>query len=96
MSFNEYYAYYLNLHQNRNCRRFHLLGMAVALAAGVYSWFTPHWWLSPFALLAVYPFAWAGHFFFERNTPATWKNPIRAGLSDLRMTWDICRGRIAA
>jgi hypothetical protein len=74
----------------------HLIGLAVAVATCVCALFTPLWWLCVFAFLAVYPFAWAGHFFFERNTPATWKNPLLAGLSDLRMTWDICRGKLAA
>ncbi len=95
MSYGAYYRHYLSLHQNRNCRRLHLFGMAVsAVLAGVILWCLP-WWLVPAAPLAVYPFAWCGHLLFERNTPATWKNPLFAAVADLNMTWDIVRGRLA-
>jgi hypothetical protein len=50
---------------------------------------------SVFAPVLVYPFAWTGHLVFEKNTPATWSNPWYSVLADLRMTWDIVRGRIA-
>jgi hypothetical protein len=94
MGFNEYYEHYLSLHQNKTCRRLHLLGMVAALGllalAVFYSW----WWLLLAVPVVAYPFAWMGHFLFEKNTPASWKNPLLANLSDLRMTWDILRGRI--
>ena len=42
----------------------------------------------------VYPFAWSGHFLFEHNKPAAFKNPWLAKLSDWRMLFDILRGKI--
>jgi hypothetical protein len=93
-SFNEFYQDYLSLHRNRTCRRLHLLGMAVALVVFVVVVCSSFWMFSVLAPVAVYPFAWTGHLMFEKNQPATWTNPFFSILADLRMTWDICRGRI--
>jgi hypothetical protein len=92
--FRSYYQYYLTQHQNKNCRRLHFLGTLVGL--GVFIWLltTPYWWLAWLAPLADYPFAWFGHFAFERNVPATFRNPFYAAACDLVMTWDILRGRV--
>jgi hypothetical protein len=47
--------------------------------------------LAPFV---VYPFAWSGHFFFEHNKPAAFKNPVWAKASDWVMMYEMLRGRI--
>jgi len=94
MTFNEYYQYYLSLHQNKWCRRIHVLGNIATLAyigAVVYSGV---WLLLLLAPFVVYPFAWSGHFFFEKNKPAAWSTPLKAKVCDWKMTWDMLRGRI--
>ena len=53
-----------------------------------------YWLLFPLLPFVVYPFAWTGHFLFERNKPAAFKNPIWAKISDWRMLFDILRGKI--
>jgi hypothetical protein len=43
-----------------------------------------------FAVASSYALAWIGHFFVERNLPATFRFPLKAGLCDLKMyllTW---------
>jgi hypothetical protein len=67
------------------------LGLVVTLVATTSWWFLPLLVLLPFI---VYPFAWAGHFIFEHNEPAAFRNPLMAKLSDWRMLFDICRGKI--
>ena len=94
LTFADFYREYLALHQNKTCRRLHLVGMAVALAIFIGALFTSYWMWSVFAPMLVYPFAWTGHLVFEKNQPATWSNPWYSVLADLRMTWDIMRGRI--
>ncbi len=42
----------------------------------------------------VYPFAWTGHFYFEKNEPAAFKNPVLAKASDWVMLFDIIPGKI--
>jgi len=47
--------------------------------------------LTPFV---VYPFAWSGHFFFEKNKPAAFSNPFWAKACDWVMLKDIITGKI--
>jgi len=47
-----------------------------------------------FAPIVVASFAWTGHFFFEKNKPATFKNPFYSLMGDCVMMKDIIVGRI--
>jgi hypothetical protein len=47
-----------------------------------------------FAPFVVYPFAWSGHFFFEKNKPAAFKDPVKAKIADWIMLFDILRGKV--
>ena len=70
-SFREFYPYYLGEHANRTCRRLHVVGSTLVLACLAMAIVTLNgWWLLGMPL-AGYGFAWVGHFFFERNRPAT-------------------------
>lgn len=93
-SFREFYPYYLGEHRNRTCRRLHFVGSCVALAFVAMSVVdrNPRWLLG--ALLAGYAFAWAGHFFFEKNRPATFRHPLYSFVGDWAMFRDILAGRI--
>ena len=46
------------------------------------------------ACLAGYAFAWAGHFFFEKNSPAMLRNPLYSLRGDFTMLRDVLFGRI--
>ena len=96
----EYYKHYLTLHKNKNCRRMHVLGQLVTICfvinvacvsyiKGIQ--YVPLLLLSPFI---VYPFAWSGHYLFEKNKPAAFKDPIKAKLCDWIMLYDIIKGKI--
>lgn len=94
MNFSEYYKHYLSLHQNKWCRRLHAIGQLTTILFVFlcinYSFFYGLV-LTPFV---VYPFAWSGHFFFEKNKPAAFKNPLWAKACDWIMLKDIIIGRI--
>lgn len=96
MNFNEYYHYYLSLHQNNTCRRLHVLGQLATISFLIFIIYMGGWYwlLLPLLPFVVYPFAWSGHYFFEHNEPAAYRNPILAKMSDWRMLYDIIRGRI--
>jgi hypothetical protein len=93
-SFAEFYPFYLSEHSNRTCRRLHFIGSSLALliaAAGL-------WRGQPiylvYALLCGYGFAWVGHFGFEKNKPASFKQPLYSFMGDWRMWFQILTGRI--
>ena len=94
MTFDEYYNHYLTLHQNIWCRRLHIVGNIATLAYVVAIASLGLWWLLLGAPFVIYPFAWSGHFFFEKNKPAAWSDPLKAKASDWRMMWDTIRGKL--
>jgi hypothetical protein len=95
MSFSEYYQFYLTLHQNRWNRRLHIAGqMSTIFFVGLVAYFEL-WLLLALSPFIVYPFAWSGHYFFEKNTPAAFSNPLWAKACDWVMLKDILTGKIS-
>lgn len=86
-SLKEFYPYYLSEHSLPSTRISHFIGtsllfviIALAIIKGRYNLL----WLLP---IAGYGFAWFGHFFFEKNKPATFKYPFYSLASDFIMFW---------
>ena len=93
-SFAEFYPFYLGEHVDRTCRRLHILGSTLVLVVVVASCITQHWfWLIAVPFIG-YGFAWIGHFFFEKNRPATFKNPFYSFAGDWVMWWQVLTGKI--
>lgn len=93
-SFREFYPFYLGEHGNPVCRRLHFVGSSLVLgclAMGLRGG-NPVWLV--YALFCGYGFAWVGHFFFEKNRPATFKHPLYSFVGDWRMYVDMLTGRI--
>lgn len=94
-SFAEFYPFYLNEHRDRTCRRLHFAGSTLALICVSLLVTTANpWWLLA-ALVSGYGFAWVGHFFFEKNRPATFKYPLYSFVGDWVMYAQIWRGKIS-
>lgn len=93
MNFREYYRHYLSLHQNIWCRRLHVTGQFATILYIIMA-FSYNMWLLLATPFIVYPFAWSGHYFFEKNTPAAFSHPLWAKVSDWVMLKDIIIGRI--
>ena len=89
MNFKEYYKYYLSLHQNKWCRRLHVLGQVATISFVILVLKLKVWPLLLLAPFVVYPFAWSGHFFFEGNKPAAFSKPLWAKACDWVMLKDI-------
>ena len=47
-----------------------------------------------YSLLAGYGFAWVGHFFVEKNKPATFKYPFWSFIGDHKMYLEILQANI--
>ena len=94
MNFKQYYKHYLTLHQNKWCRRLHVLGQVATLCFLLVVLKLKTWPLLILAPFVVYPFAWSGHFFFEKNKPAAFSNPAWAKACDWIMFKDWILGRV--
>ena len=93
-SFREFYPYYLGEHGNRTCRRLHFIGSLGVLALIALALINSNGWFVLGALLCGYGFAWIGHFFFEKNRPATFRHPFYSFAGDWVMFADVLRGRV--
>jgi hypothetical protein len=93
-SFSDFYPFYLSEHANRSCRRLHFVGtslglVCLALAVATFN----AWWLLA-GLVVGYAFAWVGHYFFEKNRPATFTYPFYSFLGDWVMWKETLTGKI--
>lgn len=93
-SFAEFYPYYLGEHSNTVCRRLHFVGTSLVIALAAYTVATGNWALLLTLPVAGYGFAWGGHFFFEKNRPATFSHPLYSLIGDFAMYRDMLRGKI--
>ncbi|MHA3891564.1 Mpo1-like protein [Acinetobacter sp. GXMZU3951] len=94
-NYQEFYRFYLTEHRNITSRRLHVLGSSI----GAY-WIAkairqrkPKYVL--YGLVPGYACAWVGHFLFEKNKPASFKQPLYSFISDWRMLTDIARGNLS-
>jgi hypothetical protein len=84
-TFQEFWPFYLAEHSKPLTRGFHFIGTTLL-------------WILLFqairqsslaylgaAIIGAYGFAWMGHFFIERNRPATFTYPLFSLLGDLKM-----------
>ncbi|WP_462159040.1 Mpo1-like protein [Pseudoalteromonas sp. GB56] len=93
-SFKEFYPYYLQEHKNKVCRRLHVIGSFIVLAILAYAIATSQYMLLWFIPFAGYGFAWVGHFFFEKNKPATFTYPLYSFIGDWVMFKDILTRKV--
>ena len=93
-SFREFYPYYLGQHAHPVTRRLHVCGTlsALVLAGGALVGGRWGWLLA--APLAGYVPAWIGHYFFERNRPATFTHPLYSLRGDFAMLAEVLSGRL--
>jgi hypothetical protein len=93
-SFAEFWPHYAAEHSKTLTRLLHAFGttaglvlIAVVIAIG-------KWWLFPAALAPGYGLAWIGHFFVEKNRPATFEHPLWSFMGDWKMLALMLAGRM--
>lgn len=92
-SFNEFYPFYLTEHQNTTSRLLHFIGTTLFFVIAFIALVTDQFqllWLCP---IVGYGFAWVGHFFFEKNKPATFQYPLWSLASDFKLYFQIWAGK---
>jgi hypothetical protein len=94
-SFAEFYPFYLTEHSHRTCRRMHFIGNSLGLVClGVLlTTGKPQFLL--YGLLCGYACAWIGHFAFEKNKPASFKQPFYSFMGDWVMYKDMWLGKVS-
>tara|TARA_R110002072_G_scaffold534_7_gene4118 strand:- start:25637 stop:25939 length:303 start_codon:yes stop_codon:yes gene_type:complete len=88
-TFKDFYPYYLAEHSNKVCRILHYIGSSLVLILLAFIVYTQKYSLFFILPICGYGFAWAGHFFFEKNRPATFKYPLYSFLGDWVMFYDM-------
>ncbi|EFN56929.1 hypothetical protein CHLNCDRAFT_21772 [Chlorella variabilis] len=88
----QFYPFYLGEHANRTCRRLHVAGTSCALALAAAAAATRQPGLLLYTGLVGYGFAWLGHFFFEKNRPATFRYPLWSLACDFQLWWEVVSG----
>jgi hypothetical protein len=95
-TFAEFWPFYLGEHSNRLNRRLHFVGSSLALLWIVGAIGTGHASLALLSALSGYGFAWCGHFFIEKNRPASFKFPLWSFAADWKMWGLTLTGRLDA
>ena len=93
-SFAEFYPFYLQEHSDARCRALHYIGSSLVLVVLAVSMASQAWAGLLLLPLVGYGFAWTGHFFFERNRPATFRYPLYSLMADWVMLKDFLTGQL--
>ena len=94
-SFKEFYPFYLSQHSEVVCRTLHFIGTFLGLIflVLVLTTFDNKWWAFASPLFG-YGLGFIGHFGFEHNKPATFKNPFYSFGADILMFVQLLTGKI--
>jgi hypothetical protein len=84
-TFEDFWPFYVSQHSRPATRALHFAGTTLVLAALVVAVvrLSP-WWVLATLFLGYGP-AWVGHFFIEKNRPATFTYPLWSLRADFRM-----------
>ncbi len=93
-TFSEFWPEYLNEHSRPATRVLHLTGSALGAAFLVSALARRRPVDLLYGLAAGYGLAWIGHFFIEKNRPATFRHPLWSFMGDGKMFGLAVRGRL--
>ena len=92
--YHEFYRFYLTEHRHIMSRRLHVAGSSIGLYFFSKALRQRKAKYVAYGLLSGYACAWIGHFIFEKNKPASFKQPLYSFISDWRMFADVLRGNL--
>ena len=92
-TFKEFWPFYVNEHSKPLTRKLHFIGtltiIPIFIGAVLYN---------PLLFIALpvsaYGFAWYGHYFIEKNKPATFIHPLWSLIADFKMFFIMCIGKM--
>jgi hypothetical protein len=92
-SFSEFWPYYVCEHSKPLTRKLHFLGTFSIIPLIIIAIILNLYYLILIPVIA-YGFAWTGHFFIEKNKPATFKYPLWSLAGDFKMFYLMCIGKM--
>ncbi len=92
-TFKDFYPYYLSEHANKHTKLMHFIGTSIGIFFLIKFFLSFNFIYLLFALISGYAFAWVGHFFIEKNKPATFKYPFYSFIGDHKMYIEILQGK---
>ncbi|MBK7705416.1 MAG: DUF962 domain-containing protein [Acidobacteria bacterium] len=93
-NYSEFWDFYVGEHRDPVNRLLHFIGTTLAMVLLVWFVATGRYLLLPVVLVAGYGFAWVGHFFVEKNKPASFKYPLWSFISDYKMVFYMLTGKM--
>lgn len=90
----EFWPFYLHEHRYAVNRILHFIGSTLGLVIFGTAIGIGNFWLILPAFVSGYAFAWFGHFFIEKNRPATFTYPLKSFISDWRLWYVVLTGRV--
>ncbi len=95
-SYREFWRFYVGEHRKPLTRRLHFAGTSGALLCVLAAIVAGLPWLLLGAPVIAYGLAWTGHALVEKNTPATFRHPLRSLVADFHMYGLMWAGRMDA
>lgn len=89
----EFYPYYLEEHRQKGTRILHFIGTTLFFCWIILAIAFLNPWFILYAAISGYFFAWVGHFFVEKNKPATFQYPGLSLMSDFKLYFQILTGK---
>ncbi|MTI30192.1 DUF962 domain-containing protein [Xanthovirga aplysinae] len=89
----EFYQFYLSEHLHPVSRTLHFIGTFGVIVLLILSFYFMDWRFFVTIPFCGYGFAWIGHFFFEKNKPATFQYPLWSLCSDFILFWHLLIGK---
>jgi hypothetical protein len=93
-TFEEFWPFYVREHSVPACRALHFIGSTLSLMVLAAAIYYSAWLLLLAVPVVGYGFAWVGHFFIEKNRPASFKYPLWSFIADWKMWAMMLTGRM--
>ena len=93
-NYKDFFPFYLREHSRKSTLMLHYFGTTGYLALFLTLIFSQNFLLLPLIFLAGYGPAWIGHFFYEKNKPATFSYPLWSLRGDHHMVYLLLTGNL--
>lgn len=93
-TFKDFYPYYLSEHSNKWNKVMHFIGTSLFFVTLTICIYFANPWLIFSVIVTPYLFAWIGHFFIEKNKPATFQYPLWSLAGDFKMYFELMTGKL--